>query len=280
MNMKNNIISLDEYMQSVSKFWEKVRELLLIDARDDEVYHVYNICRKEYLKNNIEYSGVFKQVSSIYDMIYRAYDNSLSELEDVDEDMDDICYWQISKYRIVENEYERVFSLSRTSEQNLDFDFNYKIQDFGNEVEKTMFDEWLNLDSAKMIDLPYKCGDIILVMSKPMYAQEYKEYFVYHKDDGVFKRDSYGELRYGSISRSNSQYGFRSFVPCHIKKIQSCEDEVINKLSRIIRKNNDMKNKKIIDALSVREADSFFEHSDRAKELERRIRIGEDISGI
>jgi len=57
-------------------------------------------------------------------------------------------------------------------------------------------------------------------------------------------------------------------------------DETFNKLSKIIGENSDMENKKIIDALNIREKDSFFEHLDRAKELERRIIAGEDISNI
>ncbi len=280
MTMQTNNL-FKEYIKNVSSFWGKIKDLLLTDAKDDEVYHAYNICRKEFLKYNIEYCGVFKQVGSIHNMIYRAWDNSLSELEDIDEDIDDICCWSINKYRLVGGEYEQIFRLSQSSSNEyLDFEFNYKIQSFGNEDEKTLYKEWNALNSAIGIKFDFECGDIIQVSGMPMYAQENKEYFVYHRDNGVFKRDSYGEIRYGSIYRSNSQYGFRSFVPCHIKKVQSSEDEVFNKLSKIISENSDIENKKIIDALTIREKDSFFEHSDRAKELERRIIDGEDISNI
>jgi len=278
--MMKDKISLDKYMENVKEFWKQVKEKLMVDAKDNEVYQVYNICRKNFLKYNIEYSGVFKQINSIYKLIYRAWDNSLSELEDVDEDIDDICYWSINKYRLTDGEYEQIFRLNQSSNEYLDFEFNYKIQSFGNEDEKILYKEWNALNSTKGINFDFQCGDIIQVSAMPIYAQENKEYFIYHKDDGVFKRDFCGELRYGSISRSNSQYGFRSFVPCYIKKVQVSDDETFNKLSKIIGENSDMENKKIIDALNIREKDSFFEHLDRAKELERRIIAGEDISNI
>ena len=277
--MLKDKISLDKYMENIKEFWKQVEEKLMVDAKDNEIYQVYNVCRKEFLKYNIEYSGVFKQISSIYNIIYRAWDNSLTEMEDEELDIDDVCYWHISKYRLVNNEYEKLFSLSRTSEQNLDFEFNYKIQSFGNESEKNLYDEWLELNSGHGLELPFECGDIIGVMPKPMYEDK-KEYFIYHKDGGVFKRSSFGELAYGSLFRSNSQYGFRSFVPCHIKKVQTSNDEVLNKFSKIVIKNSDRENKRIIDVLTIREEDSFFEYSDRAKEFERRIISGEDISDI
>ena len=277
--MTKDKISLEKYIENVKGFWKQVEERLMVDAKDNEVYQVYNICKKEFLKYDIEYSGVFKQINSINNLIYRAWDNSLSELEDIDEDIDDICYWSINKYRLVDGEYEQIFRLSQSSNEYLDFEFNYKIQSFGNEYEKILNKEWNVLNSAKGIKFDFECGDIIQVSAMPMYAQENKEYFVYHKDDGVFKRDSYGVLRYGSICRSNSQYGFRSFVPCHIEKVQSSDDEVFNRLSKIISRNSDIENKKIIDALTIREKDSFFDH-DRAKEFERRIIDGVDISNI
>ena len=129
--MMKDKISLDKYMENVKEFWKQVQEKLMVGAKDNEVYQAYNVCKENFLKYNIEYSGVFKQINSINNLIYRAWDNSLSELEDIDEDIDDICYWSINKYRLVDGEYEQIFRLNQSSNEYLDFEFNYKIQSFG-----------------------------------------------------------------------------------------------------------------------------------------------------
>ena len=120
---KKERITLEQYKNRAEIFWKNAKEKLLVDANDGEIYRVYNNYRDDaYGKYRLfVYSRLYRKINSINEMIAIGYKDIYSELEDFDENEspNDVFYWSIEKYRLIDDEYERIFKIYLTSEYNL-----------------------------------------------------------------------------------------------------------------------------------------------------------------
>ena len=83
---QRKILSLAEYKEEVSSFWEKVKEKLLVDCASNEVYSIANSFRDDVSSEYGAdiYTSVFKKYENIEELIYRAEDNLEGNFEDRD----------------------------------------------------------------------------------------------------------------------------------------------------------------------------------------------------
>jgi len=280
---KGKRITLDEYKKMTRAFWEIAEEKLLVDARENEFYHVYNTCRKDLDgKYNVLYSGMYKSIDKAREMIYRANDNNYGDLDDVEEELCDIYWWSIDKYRLTdENEYERIFHINQYDTSGLfGIEFHYKFAEYATTTEKVVYEEWEKLNGWSAlnrfnIEFPYTKGDLLRVDNKP-YSNT-PDYYVYLENGLVFKKDTFGALSYQNIFSDGGAVGFYSFLPCHIEKVHSCSDKLFDKLACMIREKGDSVVEEIKNQLKEGRNEDFIDYMNRICEYEYELVTGEKV---
>ena len=277
--MNDKYISYEEYKECVNEFWEKVKENLLVNANDDEIYHVYNTYRDDVNgKYDLgSYSGLYRKIERAFDMILRADDNN-GDIDDIEEDLCDIYYWSIDKYRITEGEYERIFKIDlvgRTGFFGIEFCSNFLKHATGPEGE--VYAMWRKLygwpgGARVKIRLPYKKGDILKVNNKPY--SNMPDYYVYLENENVFKRHSFNVLSYQNLFSDGSMIGYYGFLPCHIEVVPACPDKLFNKIAHIVRENSDEEIDEMKRQLAQGEGEYLIDYLNRIAEYEREIVTG------
>lgn len=268
-------MTLNQYKEKIKFFWNHFAEKMLVDAANDEIYRVFNVCRPDVEGRIGTYGSLFRKIDSIRELIRRADENNISDYdEDIEEYIEETTYWVVDKYRLVGDEYEKLFSLTQVDEFGyLEVEFNFEFEKYASESEKEIYKEWLDIFELQFKDdlaLPFKPGDILKLDNRPLSNEA--EFFIVHKNQLVFKRDSWGDLSYGGILMAGEK-GFVDFLPCHVEVIPSCPDPVLNKLSAIIREEgNEEKIKSIISRLF--EKKNILERSKTAKAIEEEILTG------
>lgn len=280
---KKERITLEQYKNRAEIFWKNAKEKLLIDANDGEIYRVYNNYRDDaYGKYSLfVYSRLYRKINSINEMIAIGNKDIYSELEDFDENEspNDVFYWSIEKYRLIDDEYERIFKIDLTSEYNLfgiEFTPEFLTESKGKtkyatETEWELYAEWKFLCGwlslgRNNIEYSYSQGDILKVDSRPYSNAD--TYFVYMNDGKVLKKDFYDSLVHEELFYDINLVGCCGFLPCHIEVVSSCPDELFEKLSFVVR-NDPEKLEEILEQLRQKDDEEFFDYKNRVLDYEK-----------
>ena len=269
-------MTLNQYKEKVKFFWKHFEKKMLVDADDNEIYRVFNVCRPDMEGRIGLYGSLFRKMDSIRELISRADENNISDYDDdIDEYLEEISYWVIEKYRLFGDEYMKLFSLMQVNKYGyLEVEFNCDFDEFATDSEKEVYKEWSDIFELQFkgvdLALPYKPGEILKLDNRPLSNEA--EYIILHKNQLVFKRDSWGDLSYGSLLMGGKENGYVDFIPCHITTVPYCPDPVLNKLSTIIREGNEDKIQSIISRLFEKE--NILESSRTAKAIEQEILTG------
>jgi len=275
-------ISLEEYKKRVAAFYKKVQEELIVDAEENEFYHVYNTCRRDIeSKYAVSYAGMFRQVDKINEMIFRADDNIYGELDDIEDDVNDIYWWSIDKYRMIDGEYEKIYHINQYGTSHLfGISFIYKFPEHATAIEKEIYYEWEKLNgwsvrSRIKIEYPYQKGDILRVDNKPYSSTP--DYFVYLENGIVFKKDTFGALSYQDLFSDGGTIGFYSFLPCHIEVVPSSDDKLFDKIAYLVREKGDSIIEEIKSHLEEGKNEDFIDYMNRISEYEYELATGEKL---
>lgn len=244
-------ITLNEYKSRVNNFLKKVKEKLLVDCEENEIYQASSYFRND-LVNDLQkhlYSRVLKKYDNVRGFIETFNDNIASEdCEAKDfEYLSDGCFYKVCKYRLMENdEFEKVFTLTIVnSEDCLEFTFNIGMKSYFTSIEQELYDEWEKLSNLCFqrecrleLEFPFSKGDIIGVSGKPF--QCYNQYYVYCNSSGkCISRDFFERLSVKDLFSYCENIDYKFFVPYYAKKVEACEDKVLNNLSKLISESSD-----------------------------------------
>jgi len=279
---KNERITLEQYKNRTDTFWKNVKEKLLVDANEGEIYRVYNNYRDDvHGKYGLfVYSRLYRKISSINELIAFGNKGIYDELEDFEENEspNDLFYWSIEKYRLIDDEYERIYKIDLTSEYNLfgiaftpEFLTEAKGKNYATAPEWELYVEWEFLCGwlsigRNNIEYSYSRGDILKVDSRPYSSADI--YFVYMDDGKVLKKDFYDRLVYEELFYDINLIGCYGFLPCHIEVVSSCTDELFDKLSFVVR-NDSKKLEEILDQLRQKDDEEFFDYKNRVLDYEK-----------
>ena len=265
-----NTVSLDEYKEQVSSFFKTVKENLLIDCEDNEVYTVSNSFRNDIASEYSAdvYSSVFKKYENVEELIYRAEDNLEGNFEDSDEYLGDFCYWTINKYRLSsDGEYKRIFSIYQTFLNNiLEIYFNIDIENELTLIEKEVYNEWLRLSGIyspqrAIIKFPYS---------------NINQYFIYYDAGTAISRDYFGRLCVTSLFTYCDIARYGHFVPRYLEVVDSCEDKALCNIRKMLLIAETKEIEKFIEQLHFSLEDGFEEFDMRVQKLEQQILEMED----
>lgn len=276
-------VSLDEYKEQVSSFFKNVREKLLIDCEDNEVYMVSNSFRDDVVSEYGAdiYSSVFKKYENVEELIYRAEDNLEGNFEDSDEYLGDFCYWTINKYRLSKDgEYKKIFSLYQTFLNNfLEIYFNIDVENELTPIENEIYNEWLRLSGIyspkrAVIKFPYSKGDVLRISGHPYSNTD--QYFIYYDTGTAISRDYFGRLCVTSLFSYCGVVRYGTFVLCYLEKVDSCEDKALCNIRKMILSSCDKEIEKFIKQLHFSFEDDFEKFDKRIQKLEQQILEMED----
>ena len=276
-------VSLDEYKEQVYSFFKNVKEKLLIDCEDNEVYTVQNSFRDDIASEYGAdvYGSVFKKYENVEELIYRAEDNLEGNFEDSDEYLGDFCYWTINKYRLSsDGEYKRIFSIYQTFLNNiLEIYFNIDIEDELTSIEKEVYNEWLRLSGIyspqrAVIKFPYSKADVLRVSGHPY--SNINQYFIYYDAGTAISRDSFGRLCVTSLFTYCDIARYGHFVPRYLEVVDSCEDKALCNIRKMLLTAETKEIEKFIEQLHFSLEDGFEEFDMRVQKLEQQILEMED----
>ncbi|MBQ3125033.1 MAG: hypothetical protein IJC09_06425 [Clostridia bacterium] len=277
------MVSLDEYKEQVSSFFKTVKEKLLIDCEDNEVYTVSNSFRNDIVSEYGAdiYSSVFKQYENAEELIYRAEDNLEGNFEDSDEYLGEFCYWTINKYRLSgDGEYKRIFSIYQTFLNNiLEIYFNIDIESELTPIEKEVYNEWLRLSGIyspqrAIINFPYSKGDVLQISGHPY--SNINQYFIYYDRGTAISRDYFDRLCVTSLFTYCDVVRYGYFVPRYLEVVDSCEDKALCNIRKMLLSAETKEIEEFIKQLHFSLEDGFEEFDKRVQKLEQQILEMED----
>lgn len=276
-------VSLDEYKEQVSSFFKNVKQKLLIDCEDNEVYTVQNSFRDDIASEYGAdvYSSVFKKYENVEELIYRAEDNLEGNFEDSDEYLGDFCYWTINKYRLSEDgEYKKIFSIYQTFLNNiLEIYFNIDAENELTPIEKEVYSEWLRLSGIYspqrvVIKFPYSKGDVLQISGHPY--SNINQYFIYYDSGAAISRDYFGRLCVTSLFTYCDVVRYGYFVPRYLEVVDSCKDKALCNIRKMLLSTETKEIEKLIKQLHFSLEDGFEEFDIRVQKLEQQILEMED----
>lgn len=276
LSEETQTVTLKEYRDGVEGFWNFVTDRLLVDAKEDELYHVYNTLRDD-AKDQYSiglYSKICRKMENVYELIEQADSFIMGDLEDADEEPSELYYWTIEKYRMIEGEYERIFRIHLINPiWFIKISFHYNILDFCTEVEQDVYSEWSYLcgwmePRHLNIGFPYQKGDILKVDERPYFNQS--DYYVYLGDGRAVKKDENRSVYDTHLFSNMDLMAYFSFPLCRLEVVPSCPDEMLNKIAFIVRETGSETMKEIKSKL-MQEDDTggYTEFFQRMYERER-----------
>ena len=155
---------LDNKNEELSK---KLVSDLFCDANSDEVYYAKLVYRDDLQKNTIiDYNGCFKSYLKIKEMIDMAYKNYVNVVsESLKEEAQDICYWNIAKYKLINDEYKKILCMNVSVNGNV-LGVEYFYEEVSNLHEELYENIKNHLDKATELIMnnkfSYNKGDIIV----------------------------------------------------------------------------------------------------------------------
>ena len=235
-------ITLEEYKNRVHSFMHNFEQYLESDNKE-VIYYVSNIFREDYQENEITYSSIFRDFNNVKLFIKEAESNLICFLDEVleesEEYLNEFNWWHV-----------RAFKLTKSYEYEWLFDYNFSGVNFNElEIENGLFKlsypetelykEWKKLSGFDVLKLrfPFRKGDILQIVNKP-FSKEPTNLVYLGIDDYVLQHDFEDELEcthafsYAGICFANR------FLPCHMHKVEKCEDKKMLELSEFVKKAN------------------------------------------
>lgn len=258
MCWQGEVLTLEEYRKVVNEIKRICFDMFkesddntvyeaVLNFKDDEDLFAHGICTK-----------VFKHFEAVEKYM-------LDELEFLvdadDEPIERRAYWSVTKFTLYNDEYEEdIICHFSTNASLLNVDLNavcynkFGRNDFWDEIKKLLNYNYM-LISPKIVDVPYKIGDILKINALPYHENFYvvyggEEMKIICKD--VFNNNCNSRFHwcvYESEDRNGlwiddlSDAGFTDFVrficnPLDIcEYVDDCPDQKIMKASKILKSN-------------------------------------------
>ena len=277
-------LTLEEYKNEVCRFWSKVTDELLTDCTVNEIYKVETVFRNDIVAKHNPHacSSVFKTYQSLEEFISYCEYCLDDELEYIDEDAEEFCCWEITKYRLSEDEeYRKIFTLHRRfSGGYMEVYFNILAEGILTADETDIYNDWLRLSgsfSRTRVDIkfPFSKGDILKISGHPYKATD--QYYVCCDENGnAISRNYFNKLCTKRIFSHTDIAGYSFFVPCHIEKVNTCDDKALFALHNYLSNPDSGVIEKLIESLNRPIYEKIDEYIKRAAEIEKQISEEDD----